>query len=473
MTSVMLYTPKILGVAVCMLLTLQGCSSRFTASPAGVPDAIFTVQAENQRTVVRVLTQAATCPSIAWDGNAEQAMAVRASAGTLPARGDSGQQDNKAAVFDVLTCEATWPQGAARAQVAGQHVPAPRAEIKRIVIVADTGCRMKASENAFQDCNDAKKWPFAQIAQSAAAKNPDLVIHIGDMHYRESPCPPGNAGCTGSPWGYGYDTWRADFFKPGQALLAAAPWVFVRGNHESCFRAGQGWFRFMDAQPWSTARSCNDPAQDADADYSEPYALPIAKDTQLVVFDSSRTSGKAFANTDHAFGKYSAQMRAVNQLTQQKPHSFFLSHHPLLAYAPTDDPQKIKLGGNAGLQSVLGALNPQRLFPDGVSVAMHGHVHLFEAISFKSAHPASLVMGNSGSANEGFAPAQLAANAQPYPGAVVADYAAQSEYGFATLDRQGAGGHSDWVLTEYNVAGQAKIRCNIRNGKSSCQAVSP
>lgn len=460
-----------IGTAVVAALTFGGCTSRLTASPTASPDAVFTVQADDHRNVVRVLTYSAACPSIEWDGNAAQPMTVRVSAARVPMRFDSGQKDGKAAAFDVLTCESTWPVGVARAQVAGQEVPAPRADIKRMVIIADTGCRMKASENAFQDCNDAKKWPFAQIAQNAAAQKPDLVIHIGDIHYRESPCPPGNAGCANSAWGYGYDAWQADFFKPAQPLLAAAPWLFVRGNHESCFRAGQGWFRFIDAQPWSAARSCNDPAQDADADYSEPYALPIAKDTQLVVFDSSKTSGKAFATTDHAFAKYSAQMRAVNQLTLQKPHSFFISHHPLLAYAPTDDPKKIKSGGSAGLQSVFSTLNPERLFPSGVSVAMHGHVHLFEAISFKSAHPASLVMGNSGSANEGFAPAALPLDAQAYSGAVVEDYAAQSEYGFATLDRQGSGEHSDWLLTEYNVAGQAKIRCNIHNGKSRCKPV--
>jgi hypothetical protein len=49
-----------------------------------------------------------------------------------------------------------------------------------------------------------------------------------------------------SPWGYGWDTWKADFFDPAQALLKAAPWVMVRGNHETCTRAGQGWWRFLD-----------------------------------------------------------------------------------------------------------------------------------------------------------------------------------------------------------------------------------
>ncbi len=57
----------------------------------------------------------------------------------------------------------------------------------------------------------------------------------------------GNAhDCAGSPWGYGWDAWNADFFTPAAPLLAAAPWAAVRGNHESCARAGQGWWRFLD-----------------------------------------------------------------------------------------------------------------------------------------------------------------------------------------------------------------------------------
>jgi hypothetical protein len=98
-------------------------------------------------------------------------------------------------------------------------------------------------------------------------------------------------------------------------------------------------------------------------------------------------------------------------------------------------------------------------------------VHLFEAISFKSAHPTSLVMGNSGSANEGKAPDPVPQGTLAYPGAIVEDYAGQSEYGFATLDRVGTVAHSDWLLTEYNTAGLAMIRCDIRNGKSRCKKV--
>ncbi len=447
---------------------ISGCSHSLIHTATNTPEAVFTVQTEGQRAVLRVVTRAAACPDVVWDGRDPQRMLQRAVPATPRLRQDSGQADNKPAVFDVLTCEATWAQGVAHAEVVGQRIAAPKSEIRRIVIVADTGCRMKASENAFQACNDAAKWPFAQIAQSAAALKPDLVIHIGDMHYRESPCPTGNTGCANAEWGYGFAAWQADFFKPARPLLAAAPWVFVRGNHESCFRAGQGWFRFFDSQVWSEARSCNEPKNDADADYTEPYAVQIGKDSQLVVFDSSKTSGKAFSQVDPTYGKYMTQLKKVETLAHQKTTNFFLSHHPLLAFAPTAQADQIKSGGNAGLVSVFGALFPQRLFPTGVSVAMHGHVHLFQAISFKSDHPASLVMGNSGSANEGFAPKNVPEGSVAIKNAVIANYAARSDYGFATLDRVESDSKSDWLLTEYTTTGVPVIQCQISNGKSLC-----
>lgn len=452
-------------------LLLSACSHSPTPISTHSPEAVFTVQGEGQHAMVRVVTRASVCPDMSWEGKAPQRMDQRVAAATPSERQDSGQLDIKPAVFDVLTCEAAWPQGASYAELAGHRLSAPQSEIRRIVIVADTGCRLKASENAFQDCNDAAKWPFAQIAKSAAALKPDLVIHIGDMHYRESPCPAGNAGCTNAEWGYGFDAWQADFFKPARPLLAAAPWVFVRGNHESCFRAGQGWFRFFDAQAWSEARSCNDPQNDADADYTDPYAVPIANDTQLVVFDSSKTSGKPFSQTDPAYAKYLTQLKKVEALTPLKTNSFFLSHHPLLAFAPTARADQTKSGGNAGLTSVFSALYPQRLFPTGVSVAMHGHVHLFQAIRFQSDHPVSLVMGNSGSANEGFAPNDVPVGSVAIKNAVIADYASRSEYGFATLDRVGSGAKSDWLLTEYTTTGMPVIQCKLSDGKSLCVKV--
>ena len=465
------FSTTIVRTALALLAWSGAPTASVAAAPLLAPESVYTVQAEGQQAIVRALTRAVSCPDIVWDSHTAQAMSVRAAPATVAVRAGGGQAENKEALFDVLTCEAAWPTGALTARVAGREVPAPKADIRRIVIIADTGCRMKASENAFQPCNDLEQWPFARIAQSAAALKPDLVIHIGDMHYRESPCPKGEAGCADSPWGYGYDAWQADFFNPAKPLLAAAPWVFVRGNHESCFRAGQGWFRFMDRQPWRQARSCNDPKFDQDADYSDPYAVAIGPDTQFVVFDSSKTSGKPFSVKDPAYGKYKVQMLAVDQLTTLKPHSFFMSHHPLLAVAPAAKSKPARPGGNAGLQSVFETLYPRRLFPDNVDVTLHGHIHFFEAISFKTAHPAALVLGNSGSANEGGIPFSLPPDMQPYPGAVVEDYAARSDYGFASLDRIGLEASGRWLLTEYDTAGGAVLRCNILGSKSKCERV--
>ena len=143
------------------------------------------------------------------------------------------------------------------------------------MVIGDTGCRIKASDNIFQACNDAAQWPFKQVAAAAAAIAPDLVIHVGDYHYRETACPAGDPACAGSPWGYGWDAWEADLFAPAQPLFAAAPWIVVRGNHESCFRAGQGWWRFLDPRPLAARQDCNSAADDSVGDYSAPYAVPL------------------------------------------------------------------------------------------------------------------------------------------------------------------------------------------------------
>lgn len=461
----------VMAISVLSALGVAGCAS--TPTNTATLEALFIVKAENERSVVRAITRSNHCPVIAWGNGRRDTMRVRAPAAQVPLRGDSAQADSKPAVFDALTCEIDWPNDAASATVDGRAVPAPKPtqDVRRIIIIADTGCRMKASENAFQPCNDPVLWPFAQVAKSAAALKPDLVIHIGDIHYRESPCPAGNAGCADSAWGYGLDAWRADFFAPAAPLLAAAPWLYVRGNHESCFRAGQGWFRFVDSGVWNEARSCNLIANDADADFTAPFAVPVGADSQFIVFDSSKSSGKAYADSDPTFRQYAEHLKQVGRLAENKQHSYFLSHHPLLAFAPIDKTGAAKPGGSRGLQSAFASVYPERLFPDKVDVVMHGHVHLFEALSFATKHPVSLVMGNSGSATEGRAPVAVPAGTAAFPGALVDDYASRSDYGFALLERVGdAQSAQQWRLTEFDTLGRAQIVCDIQGTKSRCKA---
>jgi hypothetical protein len=223
-----------------------------------------------------------------WRRHAHDAARRRGHAG--PAH--DGQQpgaDSKPSAFPLNVCEATLAADAKEAHRRRQGAAAAEGgDPQRIVMLADTGCRLKKADNAWQSCNDKPRRGRSRRSPPRPRQlKPDLVMHIGDYHYRENACPADIAGCKDSPWGYGWDTWEADLFKPAAPLLAAAPWIVVRGNHEECARAGQGWFRLLDTQAYSAKRSCDDPANDSVANYTAPYAVPLGGDTQVIVFDSA------------------------------------------------------------------------------------------------------------------------------------------------------------------------------------------
>ena len=76
-------------------------------------------------------------------------------------------------------------------------------------------------------------WPFPKIAATAAAARPDLVIHVGDYHYREAPCPAERAGCANSPSGYGFDGLVAGLLARGSVggvIAASLLFGFLRSG---------------------------------------------------------------------------------------------------------------------------------------------------------------------------------------------------------------------------------------------------
>ncbi len=200
--------------------------------------------------------------------------------------------------------------------VDGLPVPALPNEIKQIVVIGDTGCRLKGSFT--QDCNDPVKWPFAVVARLAAARHPDLVIHVGDYHYRETACPDTQPGCAGSPHGDNWAVWQKDFFDPAAPLLAAAPWVLVRGNHELCSRGGHGWFRLLDPHP--EADRCSET--------TAPYALRIGS-LELLLFDGADADDATADPTKVTF--YHEQLQTL--LANARSHAWLLTHRPIWALA--------------------------------------------------------------------------------------------------------------------------------------------
>ena len=86
---------------------------------------------------------------------------------------------------------------------------------QRIVVLGDTGCRLKGA--ALQACNDPAQWPFPQLAAAAASLKPDLVIHVGDYLYRESACPAGKPGLRRLALGRQLDDLAGGFLHPRRA----------------------------------------------------------------------------------------------------------------------------------------------------------------------------------------------------------------------------------------------------------------
>jgi hypothetical protein len=82
-----------------------------------------------------------------------------------------------------------------------RDVPVPRAEAQRVVVLGDT-CRIRGGVARPATIPGMAVRPHRRGGGRARA---DLVIHVGDYHYRRSPCPQPSAGC-GEAYGYGWDT---------------------------------------------------------------------------------------------------------------------------------------------------------------------------------------------------------------------------------------------------------------------------
>jgi len=379
--------------------------------------------------IARAITDDATCPDIVLDGDAEP-MQERAQ----PAPPD----------FPVLVCETAVPARTRHASIEGRRLPLFSGHANRIVVVGDAGCRIEGSH--VQACNDPEQWPFADVAASAAKRNPDLVIHVGDYIYREDPCPPGNQGCAGSPHGDNWETLKADFFTPATALLRAAPWVFVRGNHEICTRGGQAWFRILDPRPMPA--TCED--------YTAPYKIPVGP-IDLVVLDSSITND--FAEPPEQVAAFRAQFDIVRRLVTGD--SWLLTHKPLYVF------------GHAGVQNGVEQLFIDQLvlqqasendFPTAIRLFIGGHIHLFETLSFGAARPPQLVVGNSGTLLDPAVTTPL--TGLEMAGLPVASGSTRDAFGFVTMDRHGP----RWVSTLRNVDGKQVLPCTLDDDSLICHA---
>ena len=381
----------------------------------------------------RAVTDAETCPPASVDGMAV-AMAERAAPG---------------ADFPVRACSLRVPKQARTLAIAGLPLPLPKARPDRILLIGDTGCRLNGKKS--QACNDMSEWPFRLNADMSAAFKPDLVLHVGDMLYREDSCPLGNQGCAGTPFGDSWPVWREDFFKPGEALLGAAPWIMVRGNHEECERGGKGWARMLDPyrfDPATGARGCLGPAR--------PYTVDLGGVT-LVVLDVSTAAEKKVNAAEVAW--YKPQFELGYSISGPV---WFAFHRPI--WSIDSAPGAPQTGDNRTL-----AAAARDAFSGNVTMLLSGHHHTFEAMTYAQDLPLQIVSGHGGDV--------LAKHARDVVkgleinGVTVRDGLGRPHiFGFSMLERVPADTSGQrWVLTGYDSHGHPIGRCEITGRQANCQ----
>lgn len=351
--------------------------------------------------------------------------------------------------FAVTVCALPLAPSARAVEAFGATIAVAPTLPQRIVILGDTGCRVKGKK--VQACDDPRQWPFAQVARFAAARHPDLVIHVGDYLYRESACPIGDTHCAGSPHGDAWPTWTVDFFEPAGPLLTAAPWVFVRGNHESCARSAVGWFRLLDAAP--TPAAC--PADSA------PFAVDLGPES-LVVLDS--------ADTDDIELKHDKEFRAEFEAAiEAAPHGkpvWVVTHRPVWGLTPNGKLgplSSVEVGLNRSEQEALHGEDLKR-----VDLFLSGHIHEFEALDFGPGRPPQLVVGTGGDIPEKGAKPQIQDKHVSLDGKT-AHMLEFARWGYLVLDRTRNG----WSGAFYDSNDELTATCRISGRKLDCRPVKP
>jgi hypothetical protein len=396
------------------------------ALPAQAAHTYQWVQYASDGLQARLITDAVTCPAAIVDGKSV-AMQIRSRA-----------KEN----YPVTVCFLPLTDEVKKVRVAGKNLPLPKAVPKRILVIGDTGCRLKGK--TIQACNDPIAWPFRKGSEVDANTKPDLIIHVGDFHYRETPCPQGNAGCAGSPFGDNWDVWEEDFFSPVGKLLGTAPWVMVRGNHELCERGGRGWARILDPYAWDSDTGCLKSAQ--------PFLVDLGGVTLAAMDVSAAEEDVADKEQAEFFAK---QLRGLANI---KTPVWLAQHRPILAFEGTTPKP---YGDNKTL-----ALAASMAMPANVQTILSGHHHALEVLTYEESFPLQLIMGNGGDELKLTVPAN--SDGMDIDGIhVKRGQGIIGVFGYTVLERADGNGNA-WAMNNYDYDGKLLLQCAITGRDASC-----
>ncbi len=434
----------------------------------------FIVLGQGGERIARAIAKGDTCPKIKING-VEHDMAVRQEKSDRAAQG-LPNLDNL-----PLTCESPLTPEAKTISISGRVLSLGKKFPQTIVVIGDTGCRVPEG----QACDG--ETPFKKIAQTAAqTPDLDLVIHLGDYHYRQARKKEREHA--------DFDTWNLDFFEPADDLLKVAPWIMARGNRESCQLAGQGWWRFLDPRPWQDQeQDCIQPLtagqqHDYAGDYSSPYAIPFGVNEQFIVFDTAQSRFGNLQPHHYAYFQYQQTYTKMEKLAQKATHNILLMHTPILALAGGIENPYI----GTAIKSVFLNKN-EKLFPEGIKLVLASDFHIWQHIKFSS-HPSHFIVGFSGATldNSGLLKELLRYTSQTerirylknkaidiFPDATLkveiqAIDILHQQYGYMVMQRVGPA-HADsktwnWQVAVYDRSGQLLKNCTIQEKVSTCMS---
>jgi hypothetical protein len=392
----------------------------------------------------------------------------------------------------VLSCSAPLPTGLTEANIAGLSIPsAIPATVDQIAIFADSGCRV--DDKRIQDCNDPDAWPLGRIADQIAAAKPDVILNPGDYYYREIQCPvedaakcsPGPAPTEGMPFDENDQGWLYEAITPMKPMFPVAPIAFLRGNHEECGRAGNGFFLYFDPRPGNEA-TC---APVATADGLEP-AEPQTTPTWAFDLGVSPARTLRVAMVDNAYGTdkeltdWVARQRISYQeaaaLTVPRPgrESWLMTHRPIFSVIsdvnlPEDDPLEETWSSDGQMVASYGLLGHY-------SMILSSHNHFAQAVQIPG-QPGSLVMGNGGALLDPVDPkgyyipkygpltkadgTPRVPGLPPYPNATSLWTANKYGYALATPSPQ----PTAWQLVEKEFTGTTLATCTLADRQIDCR----
>lgn len=381
-----------------------------------------------------------------------------------------------AAFAPITVCSAHIPANSTDASVAGRSIPAHMpVQVDRLAIFGDSGCRIVTTE--VQNCADPAAWPLSIISTSIARDRPDAVLFVGDFFYREAGCPQDEQDecgsspppVSGAPFTDSAYGWIADVLLPMTPMLAVAPLVVTRGNHEACYRGGNGYFLLFDPRD-GTENTCAPIASSAGLEApptlpTPTYAIDLRvaqrRTLRLAIVDSaggSDTSVTPFA----AVQRPAFQRAAALTRTHLGRESWLVTHRPLYGYVTSTfaEPGRpfspwTSADQTAAAQGLL----------DTYAVVVSSHIHIAQSVQLPGL-PGQLVLGNGGTLLDPAVGYALPATppGAGYPAPSWAWIAPRFGYALATPNAEAG----SWRIAMHDPSGSPFARCGLKDASLFC-----